>query len=124
MSFDVTYKQLFAIHSHRVQDSSNSLMTDGTYLTHIKQFFDESTEKSQNNSKYWNDPYHVSKHYKYCRHKYDMKEEQSKENMEYHENLCVKMNNKTSLNFMATNLNDMMFFNITKDLGLHENWQC
>ena len=44
--------------------------------------------------------------------------------MEYFENLCVSLNNKTSLNFMASHLNDMMFFNITKDLGLHENWQC
>ena len=25
---------------------------------------------------------------------------------------------------MATHVNNMMFFNITKDLGLHENWQC
>ena len=34
------------------------------------------------------------------------------------------MNNKTSLNFITTHVNDMMFFNITKDLGLHEDQQC
>ena len=42
--------------------------------------------------------------------------------MESCENLCVRVNDETSLNFvMTTHVNDMMFFNITKDLGLHEN---
>ena len=80
MSFDVTYKQLCVVHSHRANGTQNILIADATYLTHIKKFFDESTEKSQNNSKCWNDPYHVSKHYKYCRHCriYDVKEEKAK----------------------------------------------
>ena len=41
--------------------------------------------------------------------------------MECSENLRVRVNNETSLNFMTTYVNDMMFFNITKDMGLHEN---
>ena len=53
-----------------------------------------------------------------------MKEEQSKEYMECCENACVRVNNKTSFHFMTTHLHYIMFFNIIKDLGLHENWQC
>ena len=122
-SFDLIYKHRFVVHSHRVQGSSNYLITDNTYQSHVKKFLSDSTEKSINNSKFWNDPYYVSKHYKYCRHCriYYVKEEQSKEYMECSENLRVRVNDKTSFNFMTTYVNDMMFFNITKDMGLYEN---
>ena len=50
-----------------------------------------------------------------------MKEEQSKEYMKCCENLCVRVNNKTSLNFITTHVNNLMFFN--KDLGLNGNWE-
>ena len=130
MGFGLTYKHRCVVHSHRAKATQNNLITDGTYQSFIKKFLIDSTEKStkksKNNSKFWNDPYNVSKLYKYCRHCriYDVKEAQSKEYMECCENLCVRVNNKTSLHFMTTHVNDMMFFNITKDLGLHENRQC
>ena len=126
MSFGLTYKHRCVVHSHKATASPNTLIGDKTYLTHIEKFLSDSTEKSINSSKFWNDPYNVSKHYKYCRHCriYDVKEEESKNFMECCENLRVRVNNKTSLNFITTHVNDMMFFNITKDLGLHEDQQC
>ena len=77
MSFGLIYKHRCVVHSQRVQGSSNSLIADNTYQSHIKKFLNDSTEKSINNSKFWNDPYNVSTHYKYCRHCriYDVKEE-------------------------------------------------
>ena len=63
MSFSLTYKHCCVVHSHRVQGSSNTLIADNTYQSHFKKFLNDSTEKSKNNSKFWNDPYNVSKHY-------------------------------------------------------------
>ena len=68
VSFGLTYKKSCAVHSHRGKGSSNSLIADNTYLTHIKKFLIDSTEKSKNNSKFWNNPFNILKLYKYYRH--------------------------------------------------------
>ena len=75
--FGLTYKHRCMVHSHRAKGLSNTLIADYTYLMHTKKFWYDSTGKFNNNFKFWNDPYNISKHYKYCRHYriYDMKEE-------------------------------------------------
>ena len=81
MGFGLTYKHCCVI--HRVQDSPNSFITDNAYQSHIKKVLNDSIEKSENNSKFWNDPYNVYKHNQYCRYCriHDVKDDQSKEYM-------------------------------------------
>ena len=118
MTFGLTYKHHCVVHSHRFQDSSKSLIADNIHQSQIKFFLNDDTEMSVNNSKLWNDHYNVFNYYKYYRYCriYDEKEEQSKEYMECCENLRVRVNYKTSLNFMTTHVNNMIF-NSTIDLG-------
>ena len=80
MSIGLTYKHCCVVHSHRTEGAQNILISDNTYQSHIKKFLSGSIENSKNNSKFCNDPYIVSKHYKYCRHCriYDVKVEQLK----------------------------------------------
>ena len=62
MSFGLTCKYRCVVHSYRANGTSNTFIVDNTYQSHIKKFLNDSTEKSKNNSKYWNDPYNISKH--------------------------------------------------------------
>ena len=105
----LAYKHRCVVHIHRGKGSQNTLISDATYLTHIKIFLNDSTEKSKNKTKFWNNPYSVSKCNKYYRHCriYDVKEEQSKEYVECCKNFHVRVNNKTFL--MSSHVNDMMF---------------
>ena len=48
-TFGLAYKHRFVVHSHKVQGSSNLLIVDGTYQSHIKKFSNDRTEKSKNN---------------------------------------------------------------------------
>ena len=54
MCFGLTYKYRCVVHSHRTKGTSNVLISDNTYLTYIKKFLNDSTEKAKNNSKFWN----------------------------------------------------------------------
>ena len=61
MGFGLTYKHRYVVHRHRANGTQNTLISDNTYQSHVKKFLNDSTEKSKNNSKFWNDPFNVSK---------------------------------------------------------------
>ena len=126
MSFGLTYKHRCVVHSHRAKATQNILIADATYLIHIRKILNDSTSKSANNSKFWNYPYNISKHYKYCRHCriYVVKEEQSKEFMEWSENLCVRVKNKSSLNFMTKTCEKHDVFQYNQRFGTTWKSKC
>ena len=123
MNFGLTYKHHCVIHNHRAKGLQHILIADNTYLTHIKKFLNDSTKSPKTTPNFGMILIMFLNITSIADILHDAKEEQSKEYMECCENLCVRANNKTSLNFMTTHAMNMIFFNITKDLWLHENWQ-